>query len=224
MHFWFNSKIIGVPSSFSPAAVYLARCGESWFYGSDIFLKMSNEGANANAVQISGTGDVRVFGSTIRTVVPAGSDGVDKTFSPNVVKVLGTGTFHMHGGIITSDAQASSETFDISGIYAHQRGSNVPSVHVIDTAFNLKPPPAGGISNRITGTATYAVQSPFLWQNGDTPPAITSRNGSDIFVETDCSSSGCQGSGIETHMLIYNDNCNTDGPWFDIVTGRCRGL
>lgn len=224
VHFWFNSRIAGIPSDFSPSAAYLARCSESWFYSSDILLKMTKAGVNANAVEVSGTGDVRVFGSTIRTVVPAGSGGVDKTFSPKVINVRGTGVFHMHGGIITSDARFSTKTYDIIGINARQLGSNTPTVHVIDTAFNLIPPPTGGIGRRIAGNAASVVESPFLWQNSDTPPSTTSQNGSDIFVETDCASSGCQDTGTETHLLIYNDNCNTDGHWFDVVTGRCRGL
>jgi hypothetical protein len=31
-------------------------------------------------------------------------------------------------------------------------------------------------------------------------------------------------AGTESHLLIYNNVCTALGPWFDVVTGKCRGL
>ena len=53
---------------------------------------------------------------------------------------------------------------------------------------------------------------------------LTSRDGEDIFVETDCASDGdCDGAGTETHPMIYSEDACPTEHWFDTVTGRCRG-
>jgi hypothetical protein len=73
------------------------------------------------------------------------------------------------------------------------------------------------------------VDSPLLWAEGTAPPTggsasdLQSETGSDLFVETDCASVGCQAAGTEPHLLVYSAACATAGPWFDTVTGRCRG-
>lgn len=51
-------------------------------------------------------------------------------------------------------------------------------------------------------------------------------HGQDMFVETDCSSTGdCEGtgSGTEPHLMIYAETeCGTTDPWFDVGLSECR--
>lgn len=72
-----------------------------------------------------------------------------------------------------------------------------------------------------------SIESPFLWPSSNTLPALTgSRNGADIFVETDCNSNGdCDsGTGAEPHVMVFSKTCTISGPWFNSTKGRCRGV
>jgi hypothetical protein len=46
--------------------------------------------------------------------------------------------------------------------------------------------------------------------------------GLDLFVEGDCAPNGDCSGGPDPHLMIYDDRCQVDGPWFDTVTGACR--
>jgi hypothetical protein len=44
-------------------------------------------------------------------------------------------------------------------------------------------------------------------------------------VETHCDASGdCDGAGTQTHLMVYNEDCAVDGPWFNTATRACRGV
>lgn len=95
-------------------------------------------------------------------------------------------------------------------------------VHANESSYNLVNN-GGGLITRILNNGGH-VHAPYTWENHDNPPAINSVTGADMAVENDCSSAGCQSTGTETHLLVYNTNCTANGPWFDVVTGKCRGL
>ena len=70
------------------------------------------------------------------------------------------------------------------------------------------------------------VRAPYQWMQDNEPPLVETENGADIFVETDCDSSGnCTGvaeADQQPHMMIYSSNCVTFGPWYNMVTNACR--
>lgn len=239
-HYFFGSRVIGNRSgagsaSFTRTTAFAANCGESWFYGGEIAAIPEPNPSNpeaARGVEVKKVGDVRVFGAAIRVVTREMSPS--PAFWDEVVGVqvgyprggYTSGTFHMHGGIISVDAKNMSAQ-DVAGLDVNDVGTGF--AHTPATAFTVN---AGG-----TGTATRVkgpAQSPFLWPAGATPPvstsednALSSEDGMDMFVETDCNGSGdCDGGGSETHLMIYNETlCGTGSPpdpWFDATRGACR--
>ena len=109
------------------------------------------------------------------------------------------------GGIVS--VQSENQSLNQSVYVVRNQGG---FIHTPDTAFSVQ---ASGscVENSIQGFTT--AQSPFLWPNGNTPPAIESNSDADLLVEIDCASDGnCNGGGDQTHLMIYNASCNIDGP------------
>ncbi len=225
-HYWWNSVLNG-----SGAAAYQTYGAVHRFYGGEInHNAMSN---NTAAVWVNSAanqpGEIQMYGSAIRARAHPGANVTQLTG----VRVDVGHAFHLHGGSIGVDAAAASATaVNVTGIRTQYDAEYdyASTVHVLETAFALKPK-GTGTATRLTGTTPpgKGVESVFLWSNGPSaPPVNISQKGADMYVETDCSAAKCSsaaaGDGTETHLLIYNNSCTTDGPWFDTVTGRCRGL
>lgn len=223
VHFFFGNQIEGDGSS-----AFISLCGENWIYGSDIVSRPTSVGAGApTPLVVGGKGDVRVFGSTIRMLTDEIPDGTQTSL--NYIGVLvgkgdvlggppGTGTFHMHGGIISVNASNLVEA-GATGIHVIPGGNAL--VHTPGAAFTVLPG-QNGQRTRISGNA----QSPFQWPAGSTPPDLVSENGSDLFVETDCFSDGAcdeTPAGGESHLMIYDESCGSD-PWRNVNTNACRNV
>jgi hypothetical protein len=200
-----------------------ATCTQALFYGSEVF-------GVTTAIQVQNQGDVRLYGSVVRTVVLQNS-----ATNPARGVRLGPGsggTFHMHGGLIAVDASAKEGQQNVSVLGIQ---NNTGFAHALDTAFLVKA--AGtGTATRVSGAS---VEAPLLLAPGTDKPngggggagPYVSTTGQDLYVETDCCSNGdCNATptpGTEPHLMVYNSNlCTnpTQGPWFDTVTGRCRGV
>lgn len=232
VHYWFGSRVLSTAAG-TYGIGYLSSCGENWLYGSEVAVLGSASSPAGiegyTGIDLSGSGDVRLFGSTVRVVPKAdfscqgtgcedrasgvrlGTDTVGAAIPP------GDGVFHMHGGIVSVDAAAVPGA---TAVGIEVGGSGL--AHAPDTAFSLKPG-TGGAVRRLDG----AAQSPFQWPAGAAPPAagaLASEDGQDTYVETDCGAGGdCEGGGAETHLMIYNETlCGSADPWFDATTGRCR--
>lgn len=216
-HFFFNSRIIG------GIAPFVAACGKSWLYGSDVVLKTSSQAKlqlPMTTILSYGEGDVRLFGSTVRTDLTGGlpaqtNEVVGITLGNG--PAINDGTLHMHGGIINV---TTIDSVDAIGIDATQANT---LAHTLDTAFVIK---SGNNADSVRLRGTGKLMSPLLWQSGDMPPAngsLVSQTGKDIFVETDCSASSCSG-GDQPHLMIYSESCGQSGgsAWFNTVTGQCR--
>ena len=201
------------------SAAWIATCTKALFYGSEVL------GTNT-AIQIEYQADLRLYGSVVRTVVPQNS-----AFSPARGVRVGPGpggTFHMHGGLIAVDASAKEGQMNVSVVGIANNGF----AHALDTAFLVKAAGAG----TATRIASTGVEAPLLLApRTDKPNAggggagpYVSATGSDMYVETDCCSNGdCDSTGAEPHLMVYNAAMCTSptlGPWFDTVTGRCRGV
>lgn len=233
VHNFFGSSIIAKGGFYNFA--YYTDCAETWIYGSEVTAKglagSSNLLANKAFRLVGDNAEVQVFGSLVRSVA-----GSATNISPTVLAAQGLaavsiqegGTFHMHGGILTAKAAGANGDVEVASISAAGLGN---TIHVIGTAFN--PVAAGnGIAYRIKDDGNANINSPALWLSGDTPPkgnsngdSIQSVNGADMYVETDCDASGdCDAAGTETHVMVYNSSCTTNGTWFNSTTGRCRGV
>jgi len=226
-HYWWSSKL-ETRGSTSSTPAFRSACGNHWFYGSEILLKVDKNTGGAfisgSSIDVFGPSSrVQLFGSAVRALVTADSpaDGnLTGLWAGNGAKV------HMHGGIVSVQNNKSTSTSSVLGAGAGGTGA---LAHTLDTAFNVSSAGTGQVS-RVGGVSGGNVDSPFQWAAGVAPPTdgsgsdINSITGEDMFVETDCGSTGCQTTGTETHLMIYNETCTTDGPWFDVVVGKCRGL
>lgn len=222
--YWWDSILNATPGSGGATIQLYGNVHR--FYGGEINSYAMTAGAYAVSLNNAAglPSELQMYGSAVRAKANPGTNLTSLTG----VRVDLNQTFHLHGGSIGVDAtDAASAAVSVTGLQGASN-SDDPSlnsvVHVLEAAYALKPKGSGG-TTRLTGVpAGMGLQSPFLWPNGPNPPVITSQKGADLFVETDCASAGCQSSGTETHLHIYNNACTTAGPWFDVVTGRCRGL
>lgn len=222
IHYWFNSRLQHNGTA-SPGATYDTGCGESWFYGSEITY-MVERSANSSVFSVHANADVRLFGSVIRAVVPDGADPGRNGAYIAGAKAYDNGNFHMHGGIISLNVSPLTRNVSVSGIENY--GSGI--MHTPETAFALKASGSGQIW-RTYKEGSGLVQSPFTWPAATTPPQMATNgtlNGSDMFVETDCDSTGdCSGNSADPHphLMIYDTACTgVGGPWYDVATNRCR--
>ena len=210
-HYWYSSKL-KTTAFFGFNSTYQTKCDETWFFGSEVTAyapagqSTSNSSGVINALD---QGIIHLYGSNLGSI----SDGVD---SLPAASVSGGGQIHIHG---TGIDVISTTGKDIVALSAASNGS----IHANVTAFNLN---TSGTITRISNNGG-SVSSPYQWKQGNQPPMIVSENGADMTVEINCDAAACHDvdTGTETHLLIYNENCTdvTHGPWFDVVTGRCRG-
>lgn len=211
LFFWFSSRVIS-----NGGNGFYDGCGEHWYFGGEI----GGDGVTALLIA-NGKGDFRAFGTVIHANAhPSGTVAL-------AIDVTG-GDLHMHGGIINVNGTQSTAT-DVDVTAVRLGGNSL--AHTPGTAYALKPKGAGSTTRLLdlqkftTGTANPQLQAPFLWPAGINPPVLTvSKEGADIFVETDCGSDGnCNGGGSQAHMMVFNaDECGAADPWLDSVTGRCR--
>jgi hypothetical protein len=212
-HYWFSSRIaVKGNTSFALSRAYYDACGsENWFFGSELLAEATSPMGLIAAYHQDRLSDTHFYGSVIRvntSVVPS-------AYPAAAVIAAGAGSIHIHGtGIDVISTVASN---NIAAIVAE----NGVTIHANGSAYNLDPG-EGGIKTRIVNNGALHVHAPYLWEEHPNPPNIVSVNGADMAVENDCSAMGCQTTGTETHLLIYNDTCTSNGPWFDVVTHACR--
>lgn len=226
-HYWYGSKI-RVEGGTSNLVAYVARCSNNWFYGGEIEAVTDQTGGplrQHTGIYVIEEGDFRGFGVALRTyiglknkkVAAGGTIGVD---------VVGNGVFHTHGGIINTSTAGT-----IDGQTGQPKDADATNIRVSGNGFVHTPATAyvvsasgNGTAYRVDPSSTGIAQVPFLWPSGDEPPAVESMTGKDLFVETDCTSAGTCGGGATTepHLMIFDEGCTTNGPWFDVVEGACR--
>jgi hypothetical protein len=229
VHYWFNSRLLGTGMN------YIAACSDNWFFGSEIMVtgpSLFLPGvASALVVGTSigtttATPEAHVYGSVIRVNVGL-SDSYPVPTAGNtsgVIAVVATrvGEVHLHGtGIDVINTGGLGNT--IAALSAYAGGS----IHAHGSAYNLKKG-NGATAKAVriikdTNTATH-VHAPYQWEEHATLPVITSVDGADMAIETDCSSSGCATAGSEPHLFIYRGSFCTgaNGPWWDVIAKKCR--
>lgn len=225
LHYWYASKLISIGKGQGYQYTYRSRCGETWFYGGEV-VALDDNGENSGSTLVAvyadgGKGDVRLFGSSVRSIRTANSSAsytvINGVLLQSGLLASNGGMIHMHGGIVNASALNPNNNQSVVGASISTSGM----IHTPETAFNVVAS-GSGVAVRLSGVR---ASSPFQWPAGNNPPTIVSQNGSDTFVETDCLAGGdCDaGTGTETHFMIYNDSCTVSGPWFDSSRGKCRG-
>ncbi len=229
-HYFFDSRVIAFGArkyAYTPA-VFWTGCSDVWYYGGEITWKLDDLTSAAGAaqgylVEVGSHSKMQVFGTALR-IVGSSSEPISALTGVGVTGT--TSEYHQHGGIISHGLPNIASGFAI-GLLSSHPGS---LIHTPGTAFVARVPATAGYA-RVSSGSSGRIESPFLWQSGATPPLSTtesnvifSESGKDMYVETDCQSSGTCTGGNETHLMIYNSTMCTGsgGPWFDTVTGACR--
>lgn len=224
-HYFHGSRIRAVPSGTIPlVAAFRSLCAENWIFGGEVFVDASVGNSTViRAVEIN-SGFVETFGTAIRVRISGSATvGTSELFGVVIQNGLPNGfpvAFHSHGTNIGLSADTASQTnLNVVAISATQ---NVV-VHSPATAYALKPGSSGTATRlRVTGSAPK-VEAPYQWSAATAPPTVASRNGEDLFVETDCTSTGCTGTGgSEPHLMIYAPTACSGSPWWDVSRNACR--
>jgi hypothetical protein len=235
-HVWFNSRITAdAPDSFGGVA-YQANCGASEFYSTELALNPTNATSGAYAdgfavLEVGGPieerrGEVEAITSTFRLIGQSMPLGVVPQNGISGVRVFNGSSFEMHGGIINVGVNPAHPS-PINGLRVDPGGvaNTAESAFVVTGGLGAM----HGQTRRVQGAS---AQSPLVHRQSVEPPLVNptpgtttlaSTIGSDVYVETDCNSAGtCNGSGEETHVMIYNDVGCPGSKWFNATKGVCR--
>lgn len=240
VHNWYGSNIdVDTVNAtvFSTIWGIYVQGGASWFFGGEITLrhKTQNDLYSIIGMGVNG-GQGQIYGSLLRVILEenAGTILPISAYGAGALIAYNGGSAHMHGGNISVNSAITQDIFGVSNS-SDVLGSG--TVHTPDTAFTIN---SAGDAQRIRLTKHASPMSPFLWPSNDTLPNITSLNGADIFVETDCQNIGncdvvedCASdincsipdlTSTHPHLMIYDNSCLLFGSsWFDSTTGKCRG-
>ncbi len=227
-HFWKASKLTSLDGGIAGFAKAYVSCAENWFHATEITARREIPGGVPQATALLVFGETHVYGGVIRALsgpgvnLPTPSPYTSGAGPQGLVGVYASGPnahVHIHG---TGIDVLSVESNDVAGVLVEKNAH----AHIKDSTFNMSS--CGGMSTCSATLGRIAdfggmVRSNYQWENGTEPPNISSLEGADTFVETDCSPMGCQTSGSQPHMLIYSKACKgAGGNWFDIVTRSCR--
>lgn len=208
-HYWFNSRIISRPVS-NIGKTYEATCDNTWFFGSEIVFNTDRPGTIGSDGGVNGTTyqtlianndrEIHVYGSNIRALSENG--GVNGTGTLIAATANSGSQIHIHGtgiDLITNDNK------NIVALSATSGGM----IHANESAYVMKT--AGGTATRISNNGG-SIQAPYLWQEGATPPNVTSANGSDMAVITSTSDG-------QPHLTISSTSCASG--WYDTAANQC---
>lgn len=229
-HFWKGSKLTSITGggALEVFAKAYVSCAENWFHATEITARKETATDFPQVTALLAFGETHVYGGVIRAIsgngvsLPSPAPFSGGAGPQGLVGIYAAGPgakVHVHG---TGIDVMSSEPNDVAGVLTE----NNAHVHIMESSFNMSScnntPACGGVLYRIADFGGM-IRSVFQWENGTEPPAISSQNGADTFVEMDCSETGCQTPGSQPHMLIYSTACTgSGGNWFDTVTGGCR--
>jgi len=208
-HYWFSSRIISRPVS-NIGKTYEASCDNSWFFGSELVFNTDKPGSFGGDGGVPGTTyrtlianngtEIHVYGSNIRALSEHGGASGTGTL---VAATANSGSqIHIHG---TGIDLIVNDNKDIVALSATTGGM----IHANESAYVMETP--GGTATRVSNNGGN-IMAPYLWQEGATPPDITSANGSDIAVITDT------GDG-QPHMTISSTSCASG--WYDTAISQC---
>ncbi|GAB4515188.1 MAG: hypothetical protein Tsb0026_20750 [Sulfuricaulis sp.] len=178
-HYWFSSRLISTIADSGGQTAYLAKCDNSWFFGSEITL------AGGSGSVINTNREVHVYGSVIRALT---------TFNATAAYAYGSGEIHLHGTGIDMLSTAASN-------FVALHAQNTARIHADSSAYNLSTGAGGSITRILDQTTSgHGVHAPYLWHGHDTPPSIITENGADVAVVNDPTG---------PRFVIYNSACSS---------------
>ena len=204
-HKFFGStlKVTTTGNGISGGKVFLNSCGKNWFWGSELVLDATTTDANASqfpGIISDGVGnEVHLYGSNLRLFSGNGS----ALQSMTAISAANGAEVHVHG---TGIDVVATKPVNVIAIAAASGGL----VHASESAYVLETA-AGGNKTRISNNGGH-VHAPYLWPGHDTPPSITSQDGSDIAVVT--------AVGGTPRFVVYSTACTSK--WFDVGANACR--
>lgn len=226
VHYWFSSVVranhVGNPSiCYYIYPYYSDSPADTWFYGGEIAGKHTGGGflTRMSTVFAGNGAKVRMFGTAVRSIQTGTKmlgNAFNFSFGSFGLVSRGSGSqIHLHGGIVNISSSSSSDVCVAVAAYNGGKVHTPGSTYVQNCASN----------NTIRlYNQDGDIEAPHVWNAGETlPNNLNSVTGQDMFVQTNCSSTGCTATGSQSHLLIYNSACTTAGPWFDVGLNKCRG-
>jgi len=203
-HYWFGSRYT-THAVANIGTGYKASCDDSWFFGSEItfttqILGIYGGGSNGsfNTLVATNNTELHVYGSVIRALSTAGN----QTGNMTAVSSSAGSKVHLHGTGIDVVVKDDRNAVALSA-------SSGATIHANQSSYFMTAPT--GTVTRIANNGG-TVRAPYLWEEGATPPNVTTTSGADMAVIT-ATTDG------QPHMVISSANCASG--WFDTVTAKC---
>lgn len=192
VHYWFGSVVranhaIDPSISYYLFAYYNSSPSETWFYGGDIEANLGGSPFLTRMAAVYAEGTVELFGTSVRVNQTSTSLlGNPLNFAFGSFALVGSGSvanLHAHG---TNIKIASSSVSDACVAIA---GYASAKIHTTGSSYVLSC--ASGGNTRVYDGGAASIESTFIWKAGTTRPNGVSVNGQDMFVQTNCASTGC---------------------------------
>lgn len=202
-HLFFSSRL--VTQGFDPTFGFLNRCGDDWFWGSEIAVIPSSSSTVAGAIISQGTGNrMHLYGSNVRVELPANATATSGGLV--AIDVSDGAELHSHGVGIDVVAKPG-------WMVTALKASNNGEIHAFESSYFFGLSTTGITIARIVSDGGH-VHAPFLWAQHPTPPAIQSVDGADTAVVTSGTSDN------HPHMVVYDGSCASK--WYDLTDKACR--
>ena len=200
-HLFFSSRLIGRGPN---QTGFLNRCGDDWFWGSEIALEAAASSTTGTGILSEGEGNrVHLYGSNVRVELDPGSTFASGGLSG--ISAANGAEVHSHGVGIDVIAKPGWSATALTA-------SNGAHIHASESAYFFGTSTAGIDVYRIYNTGG-TVHAPHQWSTGVNPPDIQSIDGSDTAIVTGTSDG-------HPHMVVYDSSCASS--WYDMVDGACR--
>ena len=200
-HMFFASRLL--TTSGVGTGGFLNRCGDDWFWGSEITVDLSETGQQFSAIWSQGEGNrVHLYGTNVRIRVPESTSAASGTLTG--FNVQDGAELHAHG--VGLDVEATPGWAAVA-----LRATNGAQIHANETSYFFGDT-TGVAIQRILNTNAH-VHAPFNWGPHPNVPAILSEDGADTAVVTTGTSDN------HPHMVVYDSSCSSG--WYDIVDRAC---
>lgn len=202
-HLFFSSRLTS--AGFNQAG-FINRCGDDWFWGSEISVIPNVDSPGGSAILSEGSGNrMHLYGSNVR--VELATNATPSSGILTAMNVFNGAELHSHGVGIDVVAKAGWTAIAL-------KATNTGEIHAFESSYFFGLSTAGITVQRILNNGGH-VHAPFLWAQHPTPPVIQSMDGADTAIVT----SGTLDN--HPHMVVYDSSCTTS-KWYDMTDKACR--
>lgn len=201
-HLFFSSRLAS--GGFNQTG-FINRCGDDWFWGSEISVVPVTGSPGGGAIISDGTGNrMHLYGSNVRVELPADATASSGTLT--AINVSNGAELHSHGVGIDIVAKTGWTAIAL-------KAANTGEIHAFESSYFFGLSTTGITIRRIVNNGGH-VHAPFLWAQHPTPPAIQSVDGADTAIVTSGTSDN------HPHMVVYDSSCTSK--WYDTTDKACR--